>query len=162
KGYGFFEQSRSAPNTLWQSDANKHFDNSFFVEAPSGTTVARFVLQPKKDSRLWGDLRKEFHESSVAHYGYTWREVRRPMDRDLGVVGGELIVVDLTNGDVLGFRRGFAYSGYVRNVSGGFQWEIAQMCPARPQKTGGDLAPGFVQRVLIPKPQTGGHPSGSK
>ncbi len=39
----------------------------------------------------------------------TWRGIRRPHDREMGIAGGELIVLDLETNEVLGVRRGYAF-----------------------------------------------------
>ena len=35
------------------------------------------------------------HSEQRARYGFTWRGIKRPHDRELGIAGGELIVIDL-------------------------------------------------------------------
>jgi hypothetical protein len=159
-GYQFFESPRVTPAR--PSYDLKYYDVSFFVDPPAAAQLERYTLQPRSDSKVWGGVKKEFDTAIKSRYGYSWREVKRPLDRELGVVGGELIVVDLTTNEVLGFRRGFAHSGYVRNVKGGFQWEIAQMCPSAPNWTGGDLAPRFVKKVLTPAVKLQGGSDGKK
>jgi hypothetical protein len=53
-----------------------------------------------------------------SRYGYTWRGIARPHDRELGIAGGELIVLDWETNEVLAVRRGFIRSGGVRNLTG--------------------------------------------
>jgi len=65
-----------------------------------------------------------------SRYGYTWRGIARPHDRELGIAGGELMVVDLHTGEVIALHRGFARSGYVRNIPSGFFWLSALRCPS--------------------------------
>ncbi len=149
KQYRFFESPVSAA-PRFPVDKNSH-DDSFFQAPPPDARVARYTyIEENKSGRLWGHTRRDFDKAVRSRYGYTWREIRRPKDRDLGVVVGELVVVDLLTNEVLGIRRGFAYSGYVRNTRSGFQWEIAHVCPSKPNWTGGDLAPPFVLKVLRP------------
>lgn len=50
-------------------------------------------------------LRREFKTSRGAKYGYTWRGIRREMDRELGIAGGELIALDFDTNEVLGVFR---------------------------------------------------------
>jgi hypothetical protein len=106
------------------------------------------------DDRSRKSLQKEYDTKLKSRYGYTWREIRRPHDRENAIVGGELIVLDLQTNEVLGIRRGFIISGNVRNVRSGIQWEIGAVCPAF--KYNGvfnkrdDFAFWFISKVLKP------------
>lgn len=89
-----------------------------------------------------------------SRYGYTWRGVSRPHDREFGVAGGELIVLDIQTKEVLGVRRGFIRSGGVRNNLTGIWWLSGQVCPIlrsdkRSQKDG-DFTYWFVSKILRP------------
>lgn len=83
-----------------------------------------------------------------SHYGYTWRGINRPHDRELGIAGGELIVVDLKTNEVLAVRRGYMRTGFVRNNLTGVWWLTGQSCPNRGTK----LTFKFIQEVLKPLP----------
>ena len=89
-----------------------------------------------------------------SQYGYTWRGISRPHDRELGIAGGELIILDLQAKVVLGVRRGFIRSGGVRNNMTGIWWLSARVCPTlRPDKRSqkdGDFTYWFVSKVLKP------------
>jgi len=78
----------------------------------------------------------------------------RPHDRELGIAGGELIVMDLQTQEVLGLRRGFIRSGGVRNNATGIWWLSGQVCPTlRPDKRSqkdGDFTYWFVSKILQP------------
>jgi len=65
-------------------------------------------------------------------YGFTWRGITRPHDRELGIAGGELIIVDLQTNEVLAVRRGYVRSGKAHETVGGIWWLGAQACPPRP------------------------------
>ncbi len=80
-----------------------------------------------------------------SRYGYTWRGIRRPQDRELGIVGGELIVMDIQTLEVLGVRRGFIRSGGVRNLTG-IWWLGGQVCPVKKALSSSQ----FIQKVLKP------------
>lgn len=56
-------------------------------------------------------LLEERVKEPKSRYGYTWRGITRPHDRELGVVGGEVIVLDLQADEVLAVRRGYVASG---------------------------------------------------
>lgn len=82
-----------------------------------------------------------------SRYGYTWRGVTRPHDRELGVVGGEVIVLDLQTNEVLAVRRGYVASGgKTLETVAGIWWLNAAKCPS--------AMPGvehvFIHKVLKP------------
>ncbi len=83
-----------------------------------------------------------------SRYGYTWRGVNRPHDRELGIAGGELIVLDLKVNEVLAVRRGYMRTGFVRNNLTGVWWLTGPSCPNR----GTNLTFNFIQQVLRPLP----------
>ncbi|MBK9949693.1 MAG: hypothetical protein IPP12_21385 [Nitrospira sp.] len=91
-------------------------------------------------------------EATVAdiksRYGYTWRGINRPHDRELGIVGGELIALDLKTDEVLAVRRGYMRTGFVRNNLTGVWWLTGPSCPNRGTK----LTFKFIQQVLKPFP----------
>ena len=81
-----------------------------------------------------------------SRYGYTWRGITRPHDREFGIAGGELIVLDMEKNEVLSVRRGFARTGGAKNNLTGAWWLTAPSCPNRGLKT----TPKFIQQVLVP------------
>jgi hypothetical protein len=93
---------------------------------------------------------------SRSRYGYTWRGISRPHDRELGIGGGELILIDLQTGEVLAYRRGFAITGEVRNVFTGVWWTTAGVCPQQTKVVNGKTQKishvEFIYNVLMPDP----------
>jgi len=87
-----------------------------------------------------------------SRYGYTWRGITRPHDRDLGIAGGELIILDLQTNDVLAVRRSFVRSGSVRNNLTGVWWLTAGKCSKESLK----MDAQFSNEVLKPAPQKPG------
>ena len=85
-----------------------------------------------------------------SRYGYTWRGIKRPHDRELGIVGGERIVMDLQSNEVLAVRRGYIRSGDVQNKSTGVWWLGGHVCPAYTNANRHTYA--FMSKVLKPKP----------
>jgi hypothetical protein len=83
--------------------------------------------------------------SLKSRYGYTWRGILRPHDREFGIVGGELIVLDLQTNEALGIRRGFIRSGGVRNLTG-IWWLGGQVCPVKKALSSSQ----FIQKILRP------------
>jgi hypothetical protein len=89
-----------------------------------------------------------------SRYGYTWRGISRPQDRELGIAGGELIVIDLRNNEVLGYRRGFVITGNVKNVFTGIWWRTAGACPQNAREVHGKFQKfphvDFIYSILRP------------
>jgi hypothetical protein len=112
------------------------------------------------DDRNTKSLKKEYDSKPKSRYGYTWRGIKRPHDRENAIAGGELIVLDLQTNEVLGIRRGFIISGNVRNVKSGIQWEIGTVCPRLTDRPGWpkdfDFTYWFVSKVLKPATSGGG------
>lgn len=61
-------------------------------------------------------------------YGVTWRGITRPHDRELGIAGSELIVLNLETNEILAVRRGYKRTGGVRNLTE-IWWLVGQTCP---------------------------------
>ena len=132
-------------------------DPSMFASADSNSSVARYWGYDSQDMKT---LKRAFDPSLKARYGYLWRGISRPNDRNLGIAGGELAVVDLQSGEILGLRRGFIVSGKVRNTRSGFQWEIGAACPANAAAPGlhksDHFSYSFISKVLQPRRQAKG------
>jgi hypothetical protein len=98
-------------------------------------------------------------ETVQSRYGYTWRELRRPKDREHRISGGELIIVDLPTGEVLGIRRGFMWAPASRY--GSVNWDSGAYCPVLKNKPKGlqwdkdvSFTRWFLFQVLKPATQT--------
>ncbi|MEX5215733.1 MAG: hypothetical protein NW703_16420 [Nitrospiraceae bacterium] len=106
------------------------------------------------DSRHLESMKRESAKSLRSRYGFTWRGITRPHERELGIVGGELIVVDLETKEVLGVRRGYIRSGNSKNQTG-IWWLTGQSCPTYGYRGGRnkdfDLSYWFIGKVLKPK-----------
>ena len=98
-----------------------------------------------------------------SRYGFYWYGIKRPMDRELAVAGGEMVVVDLKTNEVLAVKRGFALAvtkswgkGYSPT---GLSWNAGGVCPASGNAPYPYLAipfadRNFVNKVLKPKKTT--------
>jgi len=80
-----------------------------------------------------------------SNYGYIWRGISRPHDRELGIAGGELIIIDLKTNEIVAVRRGFARSGYKKSQTG-FWWLAPKICPIFKDKS----EHSFIESVLKP------------
>ncbi len=85
-------------------------------------------------------------DSLISRYGFTWRGLTRPHERQLGIAGGELIILDMNTNEVLAVRRGFIRSGSVRNNLTGVWWLTGQVCSG----TGSKRDHLFIKEVLKP------------
>jgi len=121
--YRFVEQPRR--ETKWQAGITEPYIRLF------GYTTER-----ERDYR--GVLVDSFREKTpmqvtgipklTAHYGYTWRGIKRAQDREHGIAGGELLIYDLTTKDVLAVRRQFLITGGNRRNGDKAAWEVATRC----------------------------------
>lgn len=64
----------------------------------------------------------------MARYGYTWRGVKRELDRRYSIASGEYLIVDMQTNEVLAVKRRFKQSGYDRNTSSHIWWGNARSC----------------------------------
>lgn len=94
----------------------------------------------------WPLMLEERVKEPKSRYGFTWRGITRPHDRELGVAGGELIILDLQTNEVLAVRRGYLASGRTLDTVGGIWWLGAAACPPRPVIAMGEL----LHKVLKP------------
>ncbi|MFM9886070.1 MAG: hypothetical protein ACKVQT_23845 [Burkholderiales bacterium] len=148
--YAFFE----APprNANFPAYRARSYQPSMLLAPTQGSVIERyFDIDARNDSAT---MQKEFDTKLKSSYGFTWRGIKRPHDREMGIAGGELIVVDLQTGEILGIRRGFSRSGSARTRSG-INWESAAVCPRLRYSPGGfdkggDFSRWFIQKVLKP------------
>lgn len=89
--------------------------------------VALSPAFPARVPRVGIPMQREIVQAPQARYGFTWRGIPRPHDRELGIAGGELAVVDMQTGETLGLRRGFIYSATKGNKS--TWWLAGAVCP---------------------------------
>lgn len=106
------------------------------------------------DSRHLESMKRDSAQSLRSRYGFTWRGITRPHDRELGIAGGELMVLDLETKDVLGARRGYIRSRNMKNLTG-IWWLTGQACPTYGYRGGRnkdfDFSYWFIGKVLKPK-----------
>jgi hypothetical protein len=88
-------------------------------------------------------------------YGLTWRGIRRPHDRELGIAGGEWLVVALESREVMAVMRTFGIAPRAKDVKNRVRWMNAGQCPGA-KKIGtaagnAEQLYGFLSKVLKPK-----------
>jgi len=140
--YEFLEMPRIIPPAQagttdkykrYYRDANAH-PNRRFQTAINGQGV--FVPYIVAETNV---------QTIKSRYGYTWRGISRPHDREFGITGGEIIVLDLQTQEVLAVRRGFLQSGWMKNLTG-IWWLTGRTC--RPP--GAKREHLFIKGILKP------------
>ncbi|MBK8016910.1 MAG: hypothetical protein IPK20_09475 [Betaproteobacteria bacterium] len=121
KGYSYIE---SAPLDLDAKLPISGYDKSLQVPRPDGARFERYFGYRR---RYMSDLKMEWDVRLLSRYGFTWRGIRRPKDRELAVAGGELAVVDLKTNEIVGIRRGFVLAG--QSKDGTLWWDSPNACP---------------------------------
>jgi hypothetical protein len=139
-------QFMDSPRT--KEDANISSPYVRYVRISEKESKKEYVyMDGTRSHRVPYVVKKEGEVSVKSRYGFTWRGISRSQDRELGIVGGELIVIDLKTNEVLGVRRGFIRSGGVQNLTG-IWWLGGQVCPTKRALSSSQ----FIQKVLKPTP----------
>lgn len=128
--YKFFE--RPLPPVRRSSRLREFRDASLFADPPANAKIERYFGHDGTRK----SLKLEFDTQPKSRYAFTWRGIHRPADRELGIAGGELIVLDTESNEVMGVRRGFAF---FRGT-----WEITALCPEYGYFGGFNKATGFT------------------
>jgi len=81
-----------------------------------------------------------------SRYGFTWRGIKRPHDRELGIAGGEFIILDLQTNEVLAVRRGYLRTANIRETGGRVWWLGGHSCPSNLP----GVAEAFIHKMLKP------------
>ena len=103
--YGYFEIHPSARRQYGlEHKVTNLWNDSLFLPPPPGASIARYSGY---DNTSYRSLKLDYDTHARARYGFTWRGVKRPHDREMGIAGGELIVLDLQTNAVMAVRRGY-------------------------------------------------------
>lgn len=129
-----------------------------YLEKPSGSGTQGQIKRFSGYSARWEGnamvktpMQVETAETPRSRYGYTWRGVRREKDRELGIAGGELIVLELDSGQVLAVRRGYIRSRSVKSSRTGIWWLSGEVCPKSRENM--FSTEHFLHKVLKPRIQ---------
>jgi len=142
--YHYFESSSFARRG---ADSPKEIQQTPSMGAPQ--TDAQVVRYFGYDGSKLETMQKEYVDIRKSKYGYTWRGITRSRDRELGVGGSELIVLDLQTNEVLAVHRGYArFEIDERFGASGFQW--TKRCPKPETNMGGGARLQFLLKVLKP------------
>lgn len=101
--YSYFEIP-SHGRRLYGESMRLQRDSSLYATPPANAQIARYSGYDGRNSKL---MKLEYVGKHEARFGFTWRGIKRPHDRAMGIAGGELIILDLNSGEVIGVRRGF-------------------------------------------------------
>ena len=137
-------EAREAELFYVRPDRYSFLEKPAVPEQPTGHVIRYHGY----DGRNSGTMQKESAEIPRSQYGFTWRGISRPNDREMGIAGGELIVVDIKTLEVLGVKRGFARTGEASPVPIGIWWSAASTCPGDTHRPFGSIE--FVMKVLTP------------
>ncbi len=140
--YQFFE-------TLWPKENPNPESKRYLRYYRDASAHPNRTISSKNAKGQWEQvpyvLAKKDVDTLQSKYGYTWRGITRLNDRELGIACGELIVMDLINNEVLGFRRIFRRTGFVKGRTN-IWWLTAQNCSEELAKPAGV----FLYKVLKP------------
>ena len=145
--YGYVAgEAQYSPYLYVEPDRYKYYER--YVMSDGDIKVQRFFGY---NGRKRETLKSTIVDKRAAKYGFTWRRISRPNDRELGIAGGELLVLNLETAELLGFRRGFAKT-YVSSVNRGANWEFTPTCPKYEYRGGRskdfDFSYWFIGKVL--------------
>lgn len=115
--YKFFESPiRDGPKPSWEK---QYWDASFFTQPSADSKHERYSGH---DGGAMTSMRREYVAELKSQYGYTWRGITRPHDRELGIAGGEIIVMDLKTKEVLAVRRRYIKADTPNFPGAGIIW----------------------------------------
>ncbi|GHU47477.1 hypothetical protein AGMMS50289_22730 [Betaproteobacteria bacterium] len=143
--YRYFEQAAPGSFVDMEGTYRKYYDDSLFLLSDIDDAFVIFWTENERENR---SLRKRYEKNRTYRYGYTWRGIYRVRDREFGIAGSELIVLDLQTNEILGVRRGFALTGFRRP-----NWEFTPVCPRyeiRHRSKDFDFSYWFIRKVLRP------------
>ena len=147
-GFKFLEMPISdRREPLWRKE---YLHPSVMAPPPPGAKTQRYFGY---DGRNQKSLEKEYDVKSKSQYGYTWRGITRPHDRELGIAGSELIVFDFQSQEVLAVRRAYIRSGDVRNKQAGIWWMGGHVCSVNSTRLYRTYE--FVAQVITPGREKG-------
>jgi hypothetical protein len=111
--FAFYEEPSSAANGAFLRMMGLKND----LRDKTGTLIAEGAPMRVLDA---GQLKSQ--------YAITWRGIRRPLDRESGIAGGEVIVYDRKTSEVFYVYRNFAISGRTKGTPDGVWWLTSGGC----------------------------------
>ena len=120
----------------------------YFFELPLDGSDSPYIRYSGFDDHDPTSMKEEKITILRSRFGYAWRGITRPHDRELGIAGGELIILDLQSKEVLAVRRAYVRSGDVRNRLTGVWWLGGRVCPVNSTRLHHTYE--FIVQVLKP------------
>jgi hypothetical protein len=143
--YGYRDWEARHPESFFVNPETYRFlETPLKPDDPRGQVVRHYGY----DGRNLGTMKKESAPTPRSRYGFTWRGISRPNDREMGIAGGELIVLDLDTLSVLGVKRGFVRTGETGPLPREISWRFRTVCPG----DSNDIyaVANFITKVLVP------------
>lgn len=117
--------------TLWPIEMSSPTSKRYLRYYRDGSATPGRTISSKNAKGQWervpNYLASKGVDSLQSQFGYTWRGITRFNDRELGIAGGEMIAMNLTNNEVFGFRRIFRRTGFVIGRTN-IWWLTAEHC----------------------------------
>jgi len=139
--YGYREWEARQPEAFYVNPESYRFLERPVDPARLSGQVVRYHGYDGRDRKT---MKKDVASAPESRFGFLWRGINRPNDRELGIAGGELIVLELATFKVLGVKRGFARALDGEPYSQGIWWRSPTVCP-------GDKADLFAQGNFVAK-----------
>lgn len=143
--YGYRDWEADHPEGFYVKPNRYRFFERPLESERRGGPVTRYYGYDGRDPQT---MKKEIAATPQSRYGFTWRGISRPNDREMGIAGGEFIIVDIQTLEVLGVKRGFARTGEADALPRRIWWRSRTVCPG----DSNDIyaLATFVTKVLIP------------
>ena len=140
--YAYYEIAAIVPQeSVWRKD---HVHPSMLEGPPQYAKYTRYFGY---DGHSLKTMQRVYDARRKSRYGYTWRGIVRPHDREMGIGGGEVIILDLETNEVLGLQRGYA-KFEIDERFGLARAGWRNRCPISPGTAGPHQ--DFILRVLKP------------
>ncbi|MDD2685201.1 MAG: hypothetical protein PHY62_03505 [Gallionella sp.] len=153
-GVPLWDETEGTPPGYFVATVNGMYQYVDAVELVQGsqinTQLFHYAIDPKLSSKIppWG-LGRYPIEKSEARYGFTFRN--SPLEnRELGIKGRELIIMDLETNEVMAIRRRFSKLNFMNHQSA----RLMQGTPCRLLDE--NLNDKFIARILKPVTQAKG------
>lgn len=151
-----FQLRKALPEERGKIFINPPWSIYRYIEEPSATNGGKNLYVRVLGYRQnVSSMKVETVNELKSRYGFVWRGIRRPADRERGISGSEWIVIDLKTNEVLAVIRNYGRTGFTRNTPGGIWWLNAVSCPLFAKKyryPTSEKIYDFARNVLQPIP----------
>ena len=146
--YGYRDWEARNPESFFVKPSRYRFLESLQDSDGASRKVIRYHGY---DGRHAETMKSEISTTAKSQYGFIWRGISREQDRELGIAGGELIVLEVEPLRVLAVKRGFARTAENEPVQYGIWWGRPTVCPGDSNSI--YALAQFVIKVLVPAQQ---------